>query len=456
MAIFEKKVLLFIKSPTHNLRQVESFLKRREFDVYIESDIKAAISKVIEMRPNFIFLALDHSNPKVMNLPSLIAQASAATIVPYIMSTAKVDTRKFDISNLNPKLYPPVSGPAIERLVLKYGKHIIATETVLKKMNSRDNKSDSASIMKEYLLSSIESAVTENINESYTAEDSQNQQKSKIQFRHNSIHKRNEFLIKSKNSKISSAATNGLKNTLQDKIKHPLESLINALKETEENATGTENFDNKLMRFANPEATSTLAVSANLKAYFLSVYSDEWCGYLMLTADVNLEFSSIDIIFSDWIKLQFNNLQEADEYDFLEFKNIDSNMIQSLNKNAEYFESIKINDNNVSISFLSVDPSKMMLELNDEKNLIRIPTDEIPAEAELNFSLHLHLPENKKYLMYTQANKKFSHEQKNRLLANKVMTLYTPLDFEKEYRKFIFEKNIKDFYENLNQNKPTV
>ncbi|MEQ1723700.1 MAG: hypothetical protein ABL930_11030, partial [Pseudobdellovibrio sp.] len=192
--------------------------------------------------------------------------------------------------------------------------------------------------------------------------------------------------------------------------------------------------------------TQPQRVQALLKAYCMSVYSDNWCGYLVIASNTQLDFSSIDMIFTKWIKLQFNNLQEIDEYDFFEFKFVDQDFIDHLGPKADYHEQVKIKDYSLNVFFFPIDPNKMTLELNDEKNLIQLPTEEIPSDEELNFSLHLHLPENKKYLLYTQANKALSGDQKKRLISNRIFLLYTPVDFEKEYKKFIAEKNVKEIY----------
>ncbi|MEK6628788.1 MAG: hypothetical protein AABY53_09190, partial [Bdellovibrionota bacterium] len=163
---------------------------------------------------------------------------------------------------------------------------------------------------------------------------------------------------------------------------------------------------------------------------------------LIITTQVELEFSTVDIIFTDWIKVQFDNLQEADEFDFFELKNIDFELISTLTENADYSETIKVNNYDLTISFFPIEPSKMALELNDDQSLIKIQTDDIPVDISLNFSLHLHLPENKKYLLYTPINKTLTPDQKSRLVTKKIQSLFTPLEFEKEYKKFLAEKNV--------------
>lgn len=427
---YEKKILLFVQAPSHNLKPIESFLSKRNFEVHFEADIKEAICKVLELQPIFIFLAWDHTDPKITNLPKLIKQASLATVVPYIMSDAKENIRKLDTCSINPKLYPPISGPAIERLVLKFAKQTTQSDLEYQQMMEIDKTSEDFSEMKAYLLSHLENDAVETINEAKVQENTDEELNNNKLIRCESIRKRNEILKKSKKLKLSDNTVNILKSTFQDKIKLSLENLLSALDETE-------NINHKK---AEPP-----------KTYCMSVFSDNWSGYLAIITDAKLDFSSIDIIFSEWLKFQFDNYQEIDEQDFFELKNMDPNHTDQLKEIADYFESIKINKYDLSIGFFSVDPDKMTLELSGDKNLIQISTADIPSDAELNFSLHLHLPENKKYLVYTQTNNALSPKQKNRLLTNKILMLYTPLDYEKEYKNFIAEKNVKELCDSLNK-----
>lgn len=430
MSTLEKKVILFVQAPSHNLRPIESFLNKRNFEVYTEIDLKEAICKTLELKPNFIFLAWDHTNPKIVNLPKLLAQASLATIVPYIMTDAKKETVKLNTCTINPKLYPPISGPAIERLILKFFKKDTQSDLEYQQMIDKDNTDDDISEMKAYLLSHIEHDAVENTSEDTAQENTNAQEQNDKTARYESIRTRNEILKNSKKSKLSNNIINRLKNSSEDKIRLPLENLLSALNETE----------NAIQKKSEKSRT-----------YCMSIFSDDWNGYLTITANAELDFSSIDIIFSEWLGLQFNNFQEVDEHDFFELKNIDYELINQLRETADYFETVKINSYSLDIGFFSIDPHKMTVELSGDKNLIQVSTEDVPSDAELNFSLHLHLPENKKYLVYTQTNNTLSPNQKARLLTNKILMLYTPFCFEKEYKKFMAEKNVKELCDKLNK-----
>jgi hypothetical protein len=500
-----KKKLLFIKAPSHNLKSIEIFLGKRNFEVHTESEIKEALVKAIELQPDFIFIAWDHPNPKITQLPTLIAKATLATLAPvaaYIMSNTKESSRKLNISPVSHKLYPPISAPAIERLILKSSKNSAKEEQKLSHIKANSQNQKNLAEVRKNLLANLDSEHVEIANESSDIEAEKAQEINEQINRNKSIDEKNSILKGSAKGNLSPEMINELKNSFQTQVKTPFEDLLenlalaNASNEEEatfneviiqqglENPEGLGNVIQKgigmgpSLGVAIQKNTSELgdtiqkdiaspnslglaiedkpkshmkfkSVQALLKAYCMSVYSDNWCGYLVVTSNTPLDFSSIDMVFTEWIKPQFNNLQEIDENDFFEFKFVDQDFIDHLGPKADFHENVKIKDHSLNVFLFPIEPNKMTLELNDEKNLIQVLTEEIPSDEKLNFSLYLHLPENKKYLIYTQANKALSLDQKKRLISNRVLLLYTPIDFEKEYKKFIAEENVKKIYQKM-------
>lgn len=200
-----------------------------------------------------------------------------------------------------------------------------------------------------------------------------------------------------------------------------------------------------LITMNSPGAAPVAKEIGPLRAYCLSVYSEGWCGYLTTLSNRAFEPGALKNILTAWINEHFENVVEPDEHDFVELENVDASLSEDLERDAEYYERLQIENYEISVSFFSVDPARMSFELNDDASLIKMATSDIPPDTELPFSLHLHLPENKKYIVYTQANKKLSLEQKNRLIGSKIILLYTPLNFGNEYKKFVAQRNIKDF-----------
>lgn len=136
----DKRTLFFLKSPKHNLTAIENFLKKRDFNVVSISDYKEAVGKVIPLNPDYIFMAWDHPQEQVMNLPKLLKQSCTSRIIPYINSSDKHQHRKLQSSGFDIKLFPPLSGPGIQRMIAKIEQSAAAAE---KANNEQDKKEKS-------------------------------------------------------------------------------------------------------------------------------------------------------------------------------------------------------------------------------------------------------------------------------------------------------------------------
>ncbi len=138
-----KTTLFFIKSPKHNLSAVETYLKKRNFKVVIESSLKDGLQRIITESPSYIFLAWDHPMDQIRTIHKLIYQTSVAPIIPYIMSTQRDQIIQLESSGFEHKLYPPLSGPAIQRVLAKNEKKNNEIEHTFNQVKADFSKSKS-------------------------------------------------------------------------------------------------------------------------------------------------------------------------------------------------------------------------------------------------------------------------------------------------------------------------
>lgn len=134
--------LFFLKNLQHNTKSLEVYLERRDFIVQTESTVSIALEKILESKPAFVFAAWDHHDKAV---ESIISQIPAETVViPYITSTSGPDTRKLMNLDVPLKMFPPLSGPAIQRLVHRFEKekHNLNSSQNKKLTSSKANLSD--------------------------------------------------------------------------------------------------------------------------------------------------------------------------------------------------------------------------------------------------------------------------------------------------------------------------
>ena len=133
--------LLFVKNFAHQIGPVEKFLKKRGFNVVIEMDIKSGMDRILEINPEYIFLAWDHKNENIRMMPKTIYQSCTGQVVPFIMSTQRDQIIQLESSGFENKLYPPLSGPAIMRVISKYEKKAQIFQQIDKKPSTAKKES---------------------------------------------------------------------------------------------------------------------------------------------------------------------------------------------------------------------------------------------------------------------------------------------------------------------------
>lgn len=116
----EENISLFIlKNSDASLSQAESYLKNRGWIVASSSSLRGAINYILKNNPSFIMVSADHPNKKVKLLPKIIQQALSSKVIAFAEKSVGSSIKDLHEMNLTYSLFPPVSGPAIQRIILK-------------------------------------------------------------------------------------------------------------------------------------------------------------------------------------------------------------------------------------------------------------------------------------------------------------------------------------------------
>lgn len=114
------KSILIIKGQENSLLPVESFLKHRDWKIFSCTSLKDALVHIVNNQPTFVLISIDHPHKKVQNLPKILQAAFPVCVVMFGESTSPASYRNLSANSAEYKLFPPVSGPAVERIVNKY------------------------------------------------------------------------------------------------------------------------------------------------------------------------------------------------------------------------------------------------------------------------------------------------------------------------------------------------
>ncbi len=115
-----KKNLLIIKSKNYRMDGVKQFLENREWRVYITTDLKVGLEYMLREQPAFVMISMDHPAKAVRKLPRVLPQVSQACIIPFAENSTSSSSKTLTEVGSKFSIFPPVTGPAIERTVFKY------------------------------------------------------------------------------------------------------------------------------------------------------------------------------------------------------------------------------------------------------------------------------------------------------------------------------------------------
>lgn len=111
------QIVYFLRKSAQNLKWLESYFEGRHRKIHSSYLVKESISEILKLEPQVIFIASDHPNKKVQQLPGLLNKAVGVPVVGYCEQTGPAAMAALEGLGLRYLLYPPISGRAIERVL---------------------------------------------------------------------------------------------------------------------------------------------------------------------------------------------------------------------------------------------------------------------------------------------------------------------------------------------------
>jgi|GEM_PF-812044 hypothetical protein len=114
------KTMLIVKSDQNGLKGVEQFLKNRDWKIVSTHEMKSAIMHLMQMKPAFVLITVDHPNKKMLKFPKMILAAFPTCVMTFAEKSTTTSFKALMDSGVEYKINPPLTGPAIERAVNKF------------------------------------------------------------------------------------------------------------------------------------------------------------------------------------------------------------------------------------------------------------------------------------------------------------------------------------------------
>jgi DNA-binding NarL/FixJ family response regulator len=109
--------LYILKNQSSALRELESYLKARKWDVVSFINLKDAVNYIFQRPPQFLLLSLDHPNHKALELPEQLRDSFLIQIVGFSDNPAFSPTRALLETGVHYYLAPPLTGTNLERII---------------------------------------------------------------------------------------------------------------------------------------------------------------------------------------------------------------------------------------------------------------------------------------------------------------------------------------------------
>lgn len=111
--------MLIVKSETGGLEAAEQFLRNRGWQVFSTTNPSEAITLLAQHQPRFVLISVNNISKKIQNLSSTIRDTFQCSIIMFAELSDVSSFRMLQDAKSTLVIYPPLTGPAVERAVNK-------------------------------------------------------------------------------------------------------------------------------------------------------------------------------------------------------------------------------------------------------------------------------------------------------------------------------------------------
>lgn len=370
--------LLILSAEPRTLLPCEQFLGNRGWKVTVTGDEKTALSFLIERRPSFFMISVQHANKKTRTLHKLLAQTLPDVCVIYFAEHNNLETyRRLAQSEHPHRVHAPITGPGIERAVNKF----------LKETHERE-------LQQELYLKSLSDV----------------EQREILSWA--PVDRGDDSLL----SRGVGLALDFAVNKADGVVREPLAGKI----------TNTACIVIESVRFSG-YLIAAMAGDRPFDEAFVGLIRERLVQFLRengegVKDDESFPMKVREVEFQDWAT------------DYAEF------LKKSVHEGQE-----------VAFAFFPVNEVAEHIGDSRFENMSTVRVEDLIAETEVDFGVHLFLPANQKFLLYTPKGSVFFAKQKDRLVKAGVKELHIKnedLTAFKRYRaRHRVEGLIRDFEE---------
>jgi hypothetical protein len=418
------KSILIVKASTKSLVTTEAFLGNRGWLIFSTTNLKDALNFLVEHKPPFVMISVDHPQRKVRVLPKILIQAFPVCIIAFVEQTTTASYRLLMDANTEYRVNPPVTGPAVERAISRYvrDQEKIAADI---EQAAENDAAQAARLQALNQLKSLRSFGTEEYQNDVEEESHQltpgpdtDLEQTDLTETH-ATWKDDENPPKDQNlpkdESLPSDVFTG-PSVLGREINNPAAmkdlglSTLMALKNSANVGDG---------KVSQPLGTATNVAC-------IIIESTRFSGYLVAALGKNRK---LDAAFLGGIKqrltkflIESGEVLSQDEQMDIVIKPVDFQ-----NWALEYAEFLRKsvhNGDEVAMAFFPIQKPTAEVGESASTDMASVKLDDLVVNVPLEFNLYMYMPVNQKYVLYTPKGSRLYQEQKSRLEGKGIKDLH--------------------------------
>lgn len=446
--------LLIIKSSSASLVDAEAYVRNRGMSVQSLTDMREALEYIVKHRPQYVLVACDHPHKKVKALPKLLAQSLSVTVVMIAESATPSAILTLQSLNHPHLIFPPVTGAAIERTLLKLRKNELEAakeqerQKIMASYAGTNEKSRAGYFVARgnagEQMKAVQAATAatlgperDRLGETFGEWESRTRTTRPLE---PNVPRagQNEADYATKRSTLmeSEHPLRTEKKTVvyhgggtAPKADRPPSLMVRGAIEA---LDGAVEFDDRV----DLDAVARVSVATNVAC--ITVESPRFSGYLVAAMGKNRK---IDPAFIDTVKLRLFNFLRANgeapqNEDTLGITIREVEFEAWAIAHAEFLRKTIYGADEVAMAFFPHAPASRRLEPSADESMVKISLDELRDDVPLEFDVYIHMPKNNRYVLYSPQGRKLPGAQKIRLREKGVSHMHLRKEAIRDVKRY--------------------
>jgi hypothetical protein len=395
--------MLILKSNPASLAVVEVFLRNRGWKLHSTSDLKEALAHLLKHKPTYVLLSVDHSNKNVLQLSKLLGPDYPGIVMPFAESQSSVSFNMLNSIESDYRIYPPATGPAIERCVHRY----------LKDLEDHPEKVGPVRTMSAE-ESSLYAIKGSGLNHSGAQVEKGRSQWGPV------------ISSESRNARGAATSISSEDHEGSKQAGSPLERGHSRNSQSSKRRDTSQTSESLMARAASKSLEETShsgdgqvreRINQHTNAACIVIESQRFSGYLVAVMGKDKVVNE-DFITSVKEKLFKFLVDQGEDISHDEALSLKIKQVEFEPWAIEYADFLRKSvhkGDEVAMAFFPRKPLKATLEVSAHEDMVKIGLEDLHGDRVVDFDLFMFLPTNNKYLLYTPKGGVFYDRQLERL-----------------------------------------